>query len=229
MTTRFMICSVLVLVLAVSACSSAPEPTSDDEKIIYTLGLMLARNVSDMNLTPDELDLLKAGLTDGVLGREPKVDASQYEARVRKLRNQRRAAAASEERKAAADLLADAAATEGAVTLDSGLIFRVIEPAEGPSPTLSDTVRVHYHGTLRDGTVFDSSVERGKPATFPLRRVVPCWTEGLQKMTVGSKAILTCPPEIAYGDRGFPPKIPGGAVLTFEVELLEIVEPDLSP
>ena len=81
---------------------------------------------------------------------------------------------------------------------------------------------VHYHGTLRDGTVFDSSVQRGQPAEFPLNRVIPCWTEGVQKIKVGGKGQLVCPSDIAYGDRGSPPKIKGGAVLVFEVELLAI-------
>jgi FKBP-type peptidyl-prolyl cis-trans isomerase FkpA len=89
-------------------------------------------------------------------------------------------------------------------------------------------VKVHYHGTLRDGKVFDSSVQRGQPAVFGLTGVIPCWTEGLQKMKVGGKAKLTCPSEIAYGERGHPPTIPGGAVLTFEVELIDI-EPPQAP
>jgi len=83
-------------------------------------------------------------------------------------------------------------------------------------------VRVHYHGTLTDGTVFDSSVQRGQPAEFPLNQVIPCWTEGVQRMKVGEKARLVCPSEVAYGDRGAPPNIPGGATLIFDVELLSI-------
>ncbi len=89
------------------------------------------------------------------------------------------------------------------------------------SPT---SATVHYHGTLRDGTVFDSSVERGQPAQFALNRVIPCWTEGLQLMKVGGKAKLVCPPEIAYGDRGAGQLIKPGAALTFEVELISIEE-----
>jgi FKBP-type peptidyl-prolyl cis-trans isomerase FkpA len=92
----------------------------------------------------------------------------------------------------------------------------------GRSPSATDIVKVHYHGTLSDGKVFDSSVQRGEPASFPLNRVIPCWTEGLQKMKVGGKAKLTCPPGIAYGARGAPPTIPPNATLTFEVELLAI-------
>ena len=92
----------------------------------------------------------------------------------------------------------------------------------GPSPTATDVVRVHYHGTFPDGQVFDSSVERGEPARFPLNRVIACWTEGVQLMKVGGKAKLVCPPEIAYGARGAPPRIPPNATLHFEVELLAI-------
>ncbi len=94
----------------------------------------------------------------------------------------------------------------------------------GPSPKATDRVQVHYHGTFPDGTVFDSSVERNEPATFPLNGVIDCWTEGVQQMKVGGKAKLVCPSAIAYGDQGRPPKIPGGATLVFEIELLEVVK-----
>jgi len=93
---------------------------------------------------------------------------------------------------------------------------------DGASPAATDTVEVHYHGTFADGRVFDSSVQRGQPARFPLNRVIKCWTEGLQLMKVGEKALLICPPDIAYGARGRPPKIPRNSTLHFEVELLAI-------
>ena len=92
----------------------------------------------------------------------------------------------------------------------------------GPSPGASDVVQVHYHGTFPDGRVFDSSVERGEPASFPLNRVIPCWTQGVQQMKVGGKAKLVCPPDLAYGASGAPPTIPPNATLVFEVELLGI-------
>jgi FKBP-type peptidyl-prolyl cis-trans isomerase FkpA len=104
----------------------------------------------------------------------------------------------------------------------SGLTITHITKGSGPAPTATDVVRVHYHGTFPNGEVFDSSVERGEPARFPLNRVIPCWTEGLQQMQVGGKAKLVCPPSIAYGARGAPPRIPPNATLHFEVELLEI-------
>ena len=122
-----------------------------------------------------------------------------------------------------AAFLAAAAKENGAITTASGLVFRTITPGNGASPAASDRVTVHYTGKLVDGTTFDSSVNRG-PATFPLGGVIACWTEGLQKMHVGETAILGCPSTIAYGDRGHPGTIPGGAVLMFEVELLEIAK-----
>jgi FKBP-type peptidyl-prolyl cis-trans isomerase FkpA len=108
------------------------------------------------------------------------------------------------------------------ITTPSGLRITHLRLGEGSQPRASDTVRVHYHGTFPDGKVFDSSVDRGSPAVFPLNRVIPCWTEGVSMMRVGGKARLVCPPAIAYGARGAPPTIPPDATLHFEVELLGI-------
>jgi FKBP-type peptidyl-prolyl cis-trans isomerase FkpA len=115
-----------------------------------------------------------------------------------------------------------AAAQQGAVRTDTGLVYRELRAGTGGSPKASDTVTVNYRGTLPDGTEFDSSYKRNEPAQFPLSQVIPCWTEGVQKMKVGGKAELVCPASIAYGDRGSPPVIPGGATLIFEIELLRI-------
>ena len=115
-----------------------------------------------------------------------------------------------------------AAAAPGATRTASGLVYRELKAGTGASPKPSDIVKVHYRGTLVDGTEFDSSYKRNEPAQFPLDRVIPCWTEGVQKMKVGGKSQLVCPAAIAYGDRGSPPVIPGGATLVFEVELLGI-------
>ena|ERR1700733_898384 len=115
-----------------------------------------------------------------------------------------------------------AAAEPGAVKTASGLVYRELRAGTGASPSASDTVKVNYRGTLVDGTEFDSSYKRNEPISFPLNGVIPCWTEGVQKMKVGGKSQLVCPSSIAYGDRGSPPVIPGGATLIFEVELLGI-------
>jgi len=112
-----------------------------------------------------------------------------------------------------------------ATTVAEGIQIETITEGTGPSPSPTDVVVVHYHGTFPDGQVFDSSVQRGQPARFPLNRVIPCWTQGLQKMKVGGKAKLTCSPQTAYGERGAPPRIPPNATLIFEVELLEIATP----
>ena len=114
-------------------------------------------------------------------------------------------------------------AQASAAAADSGLVYKSLKDGAGPSPAATDVVKVHYRGTLQNGTEFDSSHKRGQPAEFPLNRVIKCWTEGVQKMKVGGKAQLTCPPGIAYGDRGTPGgPIPPNATLNFEVELLGI-------
>ncbi|MGI9433147.1 MAG: FKBP-type peptidyl-prolyl cis-trans isomerase, partial [Myxococcota bacterium] len=162
---------------------------------------------------------------DTVMGAEPKVEVTEYRNKIRAFSAARRAAASERETSAGLAFAQEQAAVAGAVTLDSGLIFIEETAGTGDSPAATDQVSVHYHGTLRDGTVFDSSVDRGEPATFPLNRVIPCWTEAVQKMKPGGKARIICPAEIAYGDRGSPPRIPPGATLAFDVELIEIVQP----
>ena len=118
-------------------------------------------------------------------------------------------------------VLANAAGDTGVVT-DSGLVYQALEEGQGASPGAKDTVRVHYRGTFTDGREFDSSYQRGTPIEFRLDRVIACWTEGVQRMKVGGKARLTCPPSIAYGSRGAGNVIPPDAVLMFEIELLGI-------
>ncbi|MDI3380025.1 FKBP-type peptidyl-prolyl cis-trans isomerase [Xenophilus aerolatus] len=119
--------------------------------------------------------------------------------------------------------LAQAQAPAAAQTLPSGLVYQSVKEGTGPSPAATDTVRVHYRGTFPDsGKEFDSSYSRGEPTEFPLNRVIPCWTEGVQKMKVGGKAKLVCPPGIAYGARGAGGVIPPNATLNFEVELIAI-------
>jgi FKBP-type peptidyl-prolyl cis-trans isomerase FkpA len=115
-----------------------------------------------------------------------------------------------------------AASMPGAVRTSSGLVYHELRAGTGASPKPTDEVTVHYRGTSVDGVEFDSSYKRNEPAKFPLNQVIPCWTEGVQKMKVGGKSQLVCPSNIAYGDRGSPPEIPGGATLVFEVELLGI-------
>jgi len=217
--------SVVSLVLLASVTFAADaELKTDDDKTLYALGLALSRNLSVFSLKAGELEIVKQGLSDGVLDREKKVDFDAYSSKIQNLAKARSSAMAEVEKKAAAEFLDKAAAEKGAKKTASGLIITEVKPGTGDAPKASDRVKVHYHGTLRDGTVFDSSVKRGEPATFPLSGVIPCWTEGVQLMKVGGKSKLVCPSSIAYGDRGSPPVIKPGAPLVFEVELLEIVK-----
>jgi len=161
-------------------------------------------------------------LTDAASGKETGINLQEYQAKIRDLTTTRAAAIAQKTKQAAAGFLAEMTAKPNAQSFESGLVMIETTAGEGAMPAATDKVTVHYHGTLPDGTVFDSSVDRGTPATFPLNGVIPCWTEGVQKIKVGGKATLVCPSDIAYGDRGRPPTIPPGATLVFDVELISI-------
>ena len=204
--------------------AAAADLANDEQKTLYAIGVALSQSVHGFSLTEAELEIVKAGLADGVLKRPLKVDMQTYGPKIEVMGKARGAAVAEKEKKAGAAFLAKAAAEPGVKKTASGAIVKTVKEGNGPSPAATDKVKVHYHGTLVDGTVFDSSVKRGQPVTFPLGNVIKCWTEGLQQMKVGGKSRLICPADIAYGERGSPPIIRPGATLIFEVELLEIVK-----
>ncbi len=215
------------------ACQPGAESTpaadaalaDDDQKTAYALGFGLGRNLVALELSEPEVRALTAGIADAAARKTPRVDLATYEARVQQLAATRAGRVAQERRAAEAAFLAEAGKQEGAEAFDSGLILIHENPGDGKAPAATDRVVVHYHGTLADGSVFDSSMQRGQPATFPLNGVIPCWTEAIQEMQVGGRARIYCPPDIGYGDRGAPPRIPPGAVLVFQVELIGIVDP----
>jgi len=206
-----------------ATAANGPALTTEDDKTVYALGLSVARNLAQFDLSPNEIAIIKRALTDAA-NNKPAVDINVYGPKIQALAQGRAARAAEKQKAGAAAFLAKAAAEPGAVKTPSGLVYKQLRPGTGASPTAADTVKVHYRGTLTNGTEFDSSYKRNEPAQFPLNGVVKCWTEGVQKMKVGEKAQLTCPSEIAYGDSGHPPTIPGGATLIFEIELLDIVK-----
>jgi len=222
---RFIVsCLIALLCLGTTAAfAAAAEPTTDEQKTLYALGLTINQSLGSFNLSEAELDLVKSGISDGVLKRTPKVELKTFSPKIQQLQQARVSVISDAEKKAGAAFLTKAAAESGAKKTESGAILTTIKEGQGPMPKATDTVKVHYHGTLTDGTVFDSSVKRGEPATFGLNQVIKCWTEGVQQMKVGSKSKLVCPSTIAYGDKGAPPMIKPGATLVFEVELLEIV------
>jgi FKBP-type peptidyl-prolyl cis-trans isomerase FkpA/FKBP-type peptidyl-prolyl cis-trans isomerase FklB len=216
--------TLVLAVLIVPSPAAAQELKTDEDKALYAIGLALSDRLAPFGLTAAELEIVKAGLADGALGRERRLDPRAYTAKIQQLRQARAAVVAAAEKKAGQAFLAKAAGAPGAQKTASGLVVTTLTPGTGPAPGPTDKVKVHYHGTLSDGSVFDSSVQRGQPATFPLNGVIRCWTEGLQLMKVGGKSRLVCPSDLAYGDRGAPPRIKPGATLIFEVELLEIVK-----
>lgn len=233
MRTRLMSTTLvfsMLLSLSLLACgpvtaadAPAKPPATEEEKTLYALGLMLARNLQAFELTPAELTFVMQGISDGASGKEALVKLDDYAPKVQNLgqaKSEKRAAA--EKAKGAAFIAAEAA-KPGVSKSDSGMLYSETLAGTGASPAATDKVKVHYRGTLIDGTEFDSSIARGQPAEFPLNGVIKCWTEGLQMMKVGGKARLVCPSDLAYGDRGRP-SIPPGATLVFEVELLEIVK-----
>lgn len=207
-----------------SVAVSAADLTTDAQKTLYAIGMAVSQSMGSLNLSEAELEIVKSGITDGALQRPPKVDMQVYGPKIQQLVQTRSGAAAEKEKTAGAAFLAKSAAEPGVKKTASGALVKEMKAGTGATPKATDTVKVHYHGTLPDGTVFDSSVQRGQPATFPLNGVIKCWTEGVQEIKVGGKARLVCPSDIAYGDRGSPPKIKPGATLVFEVELLEIVK-----
>ena len=213
---------LLSLGLSAAAANAQPALETDEAKTLYALGQAVAENVlKSFNLSAAELAVVAAGMNDSVLGRESKVDMATYGPRIQAFAQQRATAGATAEKQASTAFLDQMAKETGAQRSSTGMIYIPVAAGSGATPKAADTVRVHYHGTLRNGTVFDSSVDRGEPISFPLSGVIPCWTEGVQKMKVGGKAKLVCPSDTAYGDGGQGP-IPGGATLVFEVELLGI-------
>ncbi len=212
-----------MLAIAPVATAQEPELKTEDQKTLYAIGLIVSQNLAQFNLTPAELEIVKAGLTDGSLKKDRKVDLQAYGPKIQEMQTARLSAVAATEKKASQAFLEKAAAEKGATKTPSGIVVTTIKPGTGASPKATDKVKVHYQGTLTDGTVFDSSVQRNQPATFPLNNVIKCWTEGVQLMKVGGKSKLVCPSDLAYGDKGMPPRIKPGSTLVFEVELLEIV------
>jgi FKBP-type peptidyl-prolyl cis-trans isomerase FkpA len=207
------------------SASETPKLENDEQKTLYTLGILLGRNIKPFALTPDELLIVQSGLTDSVTNAKPKVELEVYGPKVNELAQKRAAGGAEEAKKKGQDFADNVAKEKDATKTASGVIIRTIKAGSGASPTADDVVKVHYEGKLIDGTVFDSSIKRGEPVEFPLNGVVPCWTEALQKMKKGEKAQVVCPSAVAYGDRGSPPSIPPGATLSFEVELLDFHKP----
>ena len=211
---------LLLLPAVLLAQAPAPKPMSEDDKVIYSLGLSIYRSLGQFDLSPAELDIVKQALSDAA-AKKPAVELETYGPKLDAFAGTRPARVAAREKSASAAYLTKAAAEPGAVKTNSGLVYRELKAGTGENPQSNDTVKVNYRGTFTDGTEFDSSYKRNEPAEFPLNGVIKCWTEGVQRMKVGGKSSLVCPSDLAYGDAGRA-SIPGGATLVFEIELLSI-------
>ena len=228
MKNTLVLLSLLVSVLVLSACSkNDPKKISlesEDDKTFYAMGYMLGGNLQRLSLSDKELAALYKGVAMAAKNEKSEVDMAVYQNRIQEVFKARMDKVAAKEKESGAAFIQKFIKDEGATKTESGLAYKVMKEGTGATPTAEDVVEVHYHGTLADGTVFDSSVERGKTISFPLNRVIKGWTEGLQTMKEGGKTKFVIPSDLAYGEAGAPPKIPGGATLVFEVELFKVTK-----
>jgi len=224
--------------LVILACSadngrdSIPDLDTEDAKFSYAIGLEIGSSLEQItDKTAVDVDILARGIRDQLSGADPLLDQEEA-ATVKQTVMNRMQAEAQEERQGAAvenaseeeAFLDTNAKREGVITTESGLQYEILEEGQGEKPNSTDRVTVHYRGTLLDGTVFDSSYDRGSPATFGVNQVIPGWTEALQLMSIGSKYKLYIPSKLAYGTRGAGQTIGPNACLIFEVELIEILD-----
>ena len=213
--------------------AKAVQFKTEDDKAAYAIGVSFAQYLSQTLDKPSEIgitlnkDMVLKGISDVFAGK-PDLDEAQTRAalegldkRVAETMQKQSVEKSAENQKAGDDFRAEFAKQDGVKTTESGLMYQVLTPAEGEKPNDTDTVEVHYKGTLIDGTQFDSSYDRNETATFPLNRVIPGWTEGVQLMPVGSKFKFVIPPELAYGAQDTP-TIPANSTLVFDVELIKI-------
>jgi len=213
--------------LGLMATSTFAETSlkTQEQQAGYFIGIQMGTQLKNSKEDID-LDALKLGMEDIFAGEKPKLTNEQMQKAMMAFQNskqKREMALLEKSKKESIAYLEENKKKEGVITLESGLQYKVLKSGEGKvSPALTDTVVTHYRGTLSNGTLFDSSYDRGAPATFPVNGVIPGWTEALQKMKVGDKWQLVIPGSLAYGKRGAPPTIAPDATLLFDIELLEI-------
>jgi FKBP-type peptidyl-prolyl cis-trans isomerase len=234
---RFPIAVAFVTVATLAGCAQDTKnftPKTDEEKELYTLGVLISRQVESFAFTDKEIAIVKAGVDHGARG-VAKLEQEEMEKlipKLQELQGKRVEATGAKAKEDGTAYLAKAEKEQGATKLPSGIVVKITKEGAGAQPVASDTVKVHYTGKLINGKKFDSSHDKrpdgsgGEPVEFPLAGVIPCWSEGVQQLKVGSQAQLTCPSDLAYGPQGNPPVIPGNSVLVFDVELLEIVKAD---
>jgi FKBP-type peptidyl-prolyl cis-trans isomerase FkpA len=222
---RFIVvCLATLLSLGTTtAFAAAPEPTTEEQKTLYALGLALSQSLDVYTLNEAEFELVKSGITDGYSKKPAKVDLQAYGPKIQQLQQTRASVIAEGEKKLGAAFLTKVSTESGAKKTESGAILVTIKEGTGAIPKVTDMVKVSYVGTLIDGKVFDETAKPGAPVTLGLNDMSKCWKEGMQLMKVGGKGKLVCPSSLAYRDKGLPPLIKPGATLVFDIELLEIM------
>jgi len=215
----------VVIAMVVSSCNaqekSKTNMKTEKDSISYSLGVSIANNLKQGNLDDVNIDLMAQGMKD-FFANKPAMTVQACEGAIQTYMSGKEKAKGSENEAKGQAFLAANQKKEGVTTTASGLQYKVIKMGTGAKPTLNDKITAHYHGTLIDGTVFDSSVDRGQPASFPVSGVIPGWTEALQLMPVGSKWTLYLPSNLAYGEKGAGGKIGPNSALVFDVELISI-------
>ncbi len=218
---RRVIIPALIALLATPAFA-AEAPKTEDQKTLYSVGQIMARQLSYFHLSAAELELVQQGLADAILGKAPQVDVDMYRKKAEGLAAARRDEQGKKLAIVAKDFVEKAAKEKGTVKTESGMLYQSLKEGSGESPTVMDSVKVNYRGTLVDGQEFDSNAQRGgKPAEFMVNRVIKCFSEGLQMMKPGGKAKFVCPPELAYAGESSG-LVPPNATLAYEVELLSV-------
>lgn len=213
---------IVCLLMFFSSLVIAQDLTNKIDSVSYSFGLMIGQNLVKEGMKDVNPELVARAIADQLNAQEGQMDAMEAKAYYSKYRQDLKMEKSKALRADGEAYLAENAKKPGVVTTDSGLQYEVLVKGEGPKPTAKDKVKTHYHGTLIDGTVFDSSVERGQPISFPVMGVIKGWQEALQLMNVGDKLRLVIPYNLAYGERGSGAKIPPYSTLVFEVELLDI-------
>lgn len=226
MHPKFLVRFAIVALVAASFGCDKPNMKDEKAQYSYAIGYQIAKNMKEQKVDIDA-KAFNAAMTDVMSDKAARMTDEERMGALRKMSESRRAddtKLAEENLKKGKEFLDANKGKEGVKTTASGLQYKVVTEGKGKTPKATDTVEVHYRGKLIDGKEFDSSYARNQPAQFPVRAVIPGWTEALQLMKEGSKYELTIPAELAYGERGQPPQIPPNAVLTFDVELIKIVK-----
>jgi FKBP-type peptidyl-prolyl cis-trans isomerase FkpA len=203
---------------------AAKDAKLEDKNTLYSIGSFQARQLAMFNFTRTEYEMVLQGFADAAHGKKLVVAVENYSKKVQELAQARRATKGSKPVDAGTEFLNKAASEKGAVKTSSGLVFQSRREGDGATPSATDTISMHYRGTLINGEEFDNTINLRKPAVFKLDSVIKCWAEGLQKMKAGGSAKLVCPPELAYGKQGVDSVIPPNSVLIFEIELLEVTK-----